>query len=131
MSEYRKKFELASKIIGLVCIIGGVFISIEAVLIYLNFPDLFSLAGKTGSRLWRNVFATFLIQGTLPILMGVYLMHSGNIFIDWAYPKTMVGMTSPRSKKSSVESSQEQEPGFTMKPLSREATDFVHKKDDL
>jgi hypothetical protein len=131
MSEYRKKFELASKIIGLVCIIGGVFLSIEAVLVYLNFPDLFNSLGKTGSRLWRNLFAIFLIQSALPILIGAYLMHSGNIFIDWAYPKSQAGMTSPRSKRSHGEATEKREPSFTMKPLSNEAKDFVHKKENL
>jgi hypothetical protein len=37
--------------------------------------------GRTGARLSRNLYAVFLIQGALPILVGSYLMHSGNIFL--------------------------------------------------
>jgi hypothetical protein len=99
----REKFELHSKTIGLVLFCLGVYSSLNSVVLLIQRqPDATKMIPSsalqmlsrsniadmqaTSSYVWKYDLRVLLLSGVAPILMGVYLMRSNNLFVRWCYP---------------------------------------------
>ncbi len=99
----RERFELHSKTIGLVLFCLGVYSSLNSiVLLVQKQPDVtkmipssaLQVLGRSGiadmqaatSYAWKYHLRILLLSGIAPLLMGVYLMRSNNLFVRWCYP---------------------------------------------
>jgi hypothetical protein len=101
----RERFELAVKIVGLVLVCGGILLTVGAVFRLLLEPDWSSYveaglpesvrdsAAPWVARLeeawsagWKRILADMAVQGVLPIALGLYLLCSGRLAVQWAYP---------------------------------------------
>ena len=97
----REKFELACKIIGLLFFITGIFMLLSAIVFFLFYNTLDTIS--PGSRAMmsqsqiaelqevsnsiRNYYAgVLLFGGIMEMLLGYYLMKSGNLFLKLCYP---------------------------------------------
>ena len=112
----REKFELHCKTIGLAIFCIGVYNSLssvslslqkepdvtkmipQSVLKTLGRPDIAD-AQASASYMRKYTLKTILLAGIAPILMGVYLMRSNNLFVRLCYP-TASG--SPSSASSGI-----------------------------
>ena len=98
----REKFELASKIIGLVFWGLGFVAFVSAVLIFILKPDVIQMLPESARAVYNQqqirelreinsqvVNRTIIIAamiGVVQILLGVYLMKSNNLFVKICYP---------------------------------------------
>ncbi len=99
----RERFELHCKTIGLIIFCAGVYSSLSSLPLFLQKapditkmippsslktlarPDIAGLQAIT-SYTWRYALMTLVLSGIVPILMGVYLMRSNNLFVHLCYP---------------------------------------------
>ncbi len=99
----REKFELCCRVLGLAIFCWGVITALTTIPVYfhqvkadtflpkvlLNSPEgrqLAEEANKAMSRTWVWVTVQLFLQGIAPILLGVYLMRSNNLFVRRCYP---------------------------------------------
>lgn len=95
-SNPKRSLDGCLKILGLIVTAGGIWMACSALAFAFNPPNYAELFTRIdlppairaalegmqpqGSALLRQVTATFLIQGLLPILLGAYLMRFGGWF---------------------------------------------------
>ena len=95
-SNPKRSLDVCLKILGLLLTAGGIWMACSALALAFNPPNYAELLARIdlppaiktaiegmqpqGSVLLRQVTATFLIQGLLPILLGAYLMRFGGWF---------------------------------------------------
>jgi hypothetical protein len=92
----KRSLDVCLKVLGLILTAGGIWMACSALAFAFNPPNYAELLARIdlppaiktaiegmqpqGSVLLRQVTATFLIQGLLPILLGAYLLRFGNWF---------------------------------------------------
>jgi hypothetical protein len=95
-SNSKRTLDVCLKILGLLLTAGGIWMACSALALAFNPPNYAELLARIdlppaiktalegmqpqGNVLLRQAMATFLIQGVLPILLGVYLMRFGGWF---------------------------------------------------
>ena len=102
MRENKSRFELASKVLGLMLVLAGIWMALDAVLLALHIPDYKAI--YQGLRIpsesqkeirpfddfergiWRDLFFILTFKSMLPLLLGMYLMKPGNLFSAYTYP---------------------------------------------
>ncbi len=107
----REKFELHCKTVGLIIFCFGVYSSLSCIPLFLQKapdvtkmipqsalktlarPDIAGLQAAT-SYTWKYALTTLVLSGIAPILIGVYLMRSNNLFVHLCYP-TSTGSPPP------------------------------------
>lgn len=99
----RDQFELNCKTVGIVLLCVGAYYSLAAVpLFFQREPDVTRmiprsmLRGFTQSQIaefqaatsynWKYALKTLLLSGIAPMLAGLYLMRSNNLFVRLCYP---------------------------------------------
>lgn len=104
MHENKPTFELAAKIIGLILIVGGIYMALDVILVALDVKEtirLFkgmsaSIGGKqtiqafnaVQHNIWKSIYFVFVFKSIIPIILGIYLMKPDNIFSQYTYPSS-------------------------------------------
>jgi hypothetical protein len=101
--DMRDRFELNCKTVGLVFFCIGAFYALTAIPLFLRKPadikrmvpqsalrvfseaDIAELQAAT-SYTWKYALKTLLLSGIAPMLTGLYLMRSNNLFVRLCYP---------------------------------------------
>jgi hypothetical protein len=131
----REKFELHCKTVGLVFFcIGAYYVLTSIPLFFQKAPDVARMVPQSASMpplvrsqiaqmragmsyIWQYALQVLLISGMAPLLMGIYLMRSNNLFVRLCYPeRTGPASTGPGVAKEIVG------PGVSAK-VSRNADD--------
>ncbi len=96
MRENKPRFELAAKIIGLMLVVAGVWMALDAILVAFHVPVYqsmdhgfrmteFQSGVQTGHGVWKTVLFILLFKSALPILLGIYLMKPDNMFSAYTF----------------------------------------------
>jgi hypothetical protein len=101
----REKFELHCKTVGLVAFCFGAFYVLTSIpLFFQKAPDVTRMVPQSAlmpplvrselaqmqagmSYIWKHALQVLLISGIAPLLMGIYLMRSNNLFVRLCYPE--------------------------------------------
>jgi hypothetical protein len=102
----RERFVLCSRVIGLCLVCGGVLLAAGQLPRFFMEPDWSELypdisgtsslwnemapqlrkhVTKSGHYFWRFALSDMIVQGILPVLLGLYLMRSNNVFVRNCY----------------------------------------------
>lgn len=110
----RDRFELNCRTVGLVFFCIGAYYALTAVPLFLQKPadikrmvpqsalrvfseaDIAELQAAT-SYIWKYALKTLLLSGIAPMLAGLYLMRSNNLFVRLCYPAGGAKLPSPPS----------------------------------
>ncbi len=103
----RERFQLCSKVIGLLLFLTGVIIVANSGLQYLVSDSWISLGQlltkqegpKVFDSVLRQVMYRTMIHGPVPILFGLYLMYSENLFVKLCYGARRPKETKPSQPK--------------------------------
>lgn len=130
----RETFQLCSKVVGLILIVTGILLSLGQVPRFLHPPEWAGWPGtslspflpvsESGQKVidvqkqwiedisrtaWRRAALDLCLQGIVPILLGLYLLRSGDFFVRLAYPAG--DLTAPGSEDRPARSPPESPPG--------------------
>ncbi len=105
----RERFELHCKTVGLIVFCVGVYSSLSSIaLFFQKAPDITKMIPQSAlktlappavaelqaatSYTWRYALITLVLSGIAPLLIGVYLMRSNNLFVRRCYPVPTDGL---------------------------------------
>jgi hypothetical protein len=115
----RDRFELNCKTVGLVFLCIGAYYALTAVpLFFHKEPDVTEIFPRSmfqgltqsdiadiraaSANLWKYALRTLVLTGIAPMLTGLYLMRSNNLFVRLCYPTRGANLTPPPSISTTV-----------------------------
>lgn len=103
MHSNKGRFELASKIIGLVLVVIGIYQAFDAISLWLSLGDQSDLYRQMGipneylgiakqfdgamNIVFKDLAMKLLLYSIFPIILGSYLMMPNNVFCRFTYPE--------------------------------------------
>lgn len=116
----REKFELCCKVVGLAVFCYGFYYSLSSIpLFFQGEPDVSKMYGEellqkihpglvnqlkeSMAYTWKYILKLLILHGIVPMLMGIYLMRSNNLFVRLCYPLAGSSPKSPQNDDKSTE----------------------------
>jgi hypothetical protein len=119
MSENKAKFELAAKVVGLILVVIGTWMAMDAIALVFSIRD----SQKTYEalkipneyrqlkrgfdhferNLWTRVFCILVFESLISIALGFYLMQPDNMFSEFTYPCREKATANRRRRMRSVQ----------------------------